>query len=78
MNVLTSPAPTPCSSGSKFSVLAFREELPQAFSSGFQVKGEGSPFLAAKGEGVPQAILDLLAAFMAAHSKLLIWVCGLE
>lgn len=34
----------------EFSVLAFQEELPQAFSSGCQSQGRGSHFLAAKGE----------------------------
>lgn len=40
-SVLPSPAPSPCSSGRKLSVLAFREELPQAYSSGCPGKGEG-------------------------------------
>lgn len=41
-----------------------------------KVKGEGHP--GSQEWRDPQATLDLLAAFLAAHSQLLIWVCGSE
>lgn len=75
LRVLASPVLSPCS-WKEFSLLASQEDLPQAFSSGHQVKGEGHP--GSQGWRDPQATLDLLAAFLAAHSQLLIWVCGSE
>lgn len=51
LSVLASPVLSPCS-WKEFSMLAFWEELPQAFSLGSQSQGRGSHFLAAKGEGL--------------------------
>lgn len=56
--------------------------LSRGAASGFQLRLPKSrqrvTLLGSEGWRAPQATLDLLAAFLAAHSKLLIWVCGLE
>lgn len=77
MIVLDSPALLPCSSERNFLCWPFKRSRLRLSAQAAKSREKVTLF-GSQGWRVPQAILDLLAAFLAAHSKLLIWACGLE